>query len=60
LRAVGAEYGVPPNMNDVLDKHHCVTVPIITVIIVIILTIAVIFRVVIVRNIAKQKRQEWE
>jgi hypothetical protein len=51
--AVGAEYGVPLNMNDVLDEHHYVTVPIITVIIVIILTIAVIFRVVIVRNIAK-------
>jgi hypothetical protein len=53
LQAVGAEYGVPLNMNDVLDEHHYVTVPIITVIIVIILTIAVIFGVVIVRSIAK-------
>jgi hypothetical protein len=58
LRAVGAEYGVPLNMNDVLDEHHYVTVPIIMVIIVIILTIAVIFGVVIVRNIAKSKRQD--
>jgi hypothetical protein len=58
LRAVGAEYGVPLNMNDVLDKHHYVTVPIIMVIIVIILTIAVIFGVVIVCNIAKSKRQD--
>jgi hypothetical protein len=58
LRAVGAEYGVPLNMNDVLDEHHYVTVPIITVIIVIILTIAVIFGVVIVRSIAKSKRQD--
>jgi hypothetical protein len=53
LRAVGAEYGVPLNMNDVLEEHNYVTVPIITVIILIILTIAVIFRVVIVRTIAK-------
>jgi hypothetical protein len=58
LRAVGAKYGVPLNMNDVLDEHHYVTVPIITMIIVIILTIAVIFGVVIVRNIAKSKRQD--
>jgi hypothetical protein len=58
LRAVGAEYGVPLNMNDVLDKQHYVTVPIITVIIVIILTLAVIFGVEIVRNIAKSKRQD--
>jgi hypothetical protein len=52
LQAVGAEYGVPLNMNDVLDQHHYVTVPIVTVIIVIMLTIAVIFPVVIVHNIA--------
>jgi hypothetical protein len=26
LRAVGAKYGVPLNMNDVLDEHHYVTV----------------------------------
>jgi type II secretory pathway pseudopilin PulG len=58
LQGVGDEYGVPLNMNEVLDKHHYVTVPIITVIIVIILTIAVIFRVVIVRSIAKSKRQD--
>jgi hypothetical protein len=58
LRAVGAECGVPLNMNDVLDQHHYVTVPIITVIIVIILTIAVIFAVVIARSIAKSKRQD--
>jgi hypothetical protein len=58
LRTVGAEYGVPLNMNDVLDEHHYVTVPIITVIIVIILTIAIIFGVRIVRNIAKSKRQD--
>jgi type II secretory pathway pseudopilin PulG len=58
LRSVGAEYGVPINMNDVLDKHHYVTVPIITVIILIILTIAVIFGVVIARSIAKSKRQD--
>jgi hypothetical protein len=57
LQAVGAEYGVPLNMNDVLDQHHYVTVPIVTVIIVIMLTIAVIFAVVIVRNIANSKRQ---
>jgi hypothetical protein len=42
----------------VLDEHHYVTVPIITVIIVIILTIDVIFGVVIVLNIAKSKRQD--
>jgi hypothetical protein len=58
LRAMGAEYGVPLNMNEVLDEHHYVRVPIITVIIVIILTIAVIFGVVIVRSIAKSKRQD--
>jgi hypothetical protein len=57
LQAMGGEYGVPLNMNDELDKHHYVTVPIVTVSIVIILTIAVIFAVVIVRNIANAKRQ---
>jgi hypothetical protein len=38
---------VPLNLNDVLDNHHYVTVPIVTVIIVIMMTIAVIFVVLI-------------
>jgi hypothetical protein len=50
LQAVGAEYGVPLNLNDVFDNHHYVTVPIVTVIIVIMRTIAVIFAVMIVHN----------
>jgi hypothetical protein len=58
LQAVGAKYEVPLNLNEVLDGHHYVTVPIITGIIVIILTIAVIFGVVIVRTISKSKRQD--
>jgi hypothetical protein len=53
---VGAEYGVPMNLNDVLDNHHYVTVPIVTVIIVIMMTIAVIFAVVITRHVSEARR----
>jgi hypothetical protein len=57
LQVVGAEYGMPLNLNDMLDNHHYVTVPIVTVIIVIMMTIVIIFAVMIVRNIANSKRQ---
>jgi hypothetical protein len=57
LQAVGAEYGVPMNLNDVLDNHHYVTVPIVTVIIVIGMTIAVIFAVMIARRTSESRRQ---
>jgi hypothetical protein len=56
LQAVGAEYGVPLNLNDVLDNHHYVTVPIVTVIFVIMMTIAIIFAVVIARHVAESRR----
>jgi hypothetical protein len=58
LQALGAEYGVPLNMNEVLDGHHYIMVPIITVIIVIILTAAVVFGVIIVRTTSNAKRQD--
>jgi hypothetical protein len=58
LQAVGAEYGVPLNLNEVLDGHHYVTVPIMTGFIGIILTISVIFGVIIVLTISKSKRQD--
>jgi hypothetical protein len=57
LQAVGAEYGVPMNLNNVLDNHHYVTVPIVTVIIVIAMTIAVIFAVRIARRASESRRQ---
>jgi hypothetical protein len=57
LQAVGAEYRVPMNLNDVLDNHHYVTVPIVTVIIVIEMTIAVIFAVMIARRASESRRQ---
>jgi hypothetical protein len=56
LQAVGAEYGVPMNPNDVLDNHHYVTVTIVTVIIVIMMTIAVIFAVMIARHVSEARR----
>jgi hypothetical protein len=56
LQAVGAEYGVPMNLSDVLDNHHYVTVPIVTVIIVIMMTIAVIFAVMIARHVSEARR----
>jgi uncharacterized membrane protein len=58
LQAVGAVDGVPLDMNGVLDGHHCVTVPVITVIIMIILTVAVVFGVIIVRTTSNSNRQD--
>jgi hypothetical protein len=47
LQAVGAEYGVPINLNEVLDNHHYVTVPIVLLIIFVGVTILVIMGVMI-------------
>jgi hypothetical protein len=44
------------NLNDVLDNHHYVTVPIVPVIIVIMMTIAVIFAVMIARRVSEGRR----
>jgi hypothetical protein len=57
LQVVGAEYGVPMNLNDVLDNHHYVTVPIVVVIIVVGMTIIVIFAVMIARRSTDSRRQ---
>jgi hypothetical protein len=57
FQAVWAEYGVPMNLNNVLDNHHYVTVPIVTGIIVIGMTIAVIFAVIIAHRASESRRQ---
>jgi hypothetical protein len=57
LQAVGAEYGVPMNLNKVLDNHHYVTVPIVVVIIFVGTTIMVIFAVTIARRSTDSRRQ---
>jgi hypothetical protein len=55
LQAVGAEYGVPMNLNEVLDNHHYVTVPIV----VLILFIQVIMGVMIARR-SRDSRQTFQ
>jgi hypothetical protein len=57
LQAVGAEYGVPMNLNEVLDNHHYVTVPIVVVIIFVGTTILVIMVVMIARRSTDSRRQ---
>jgi hypothetical protein len=57
LQAVGAEYGVPMNLNEVLDNHHYVTVSIVVVIIFFGRTILVIMGVMIVRRSTDSRRQ---
>jgi hypothetical protein len=46
LQAVGAKYGVPMDLNQVLDNHHYVTVPIVVLILFIERTILVIMAVI--------------
>jgi hypothetical protein len=43
LQAVGATDGVPMDMNGVLDRHHYVTLPVMTISIILILSGAVVF-----------------
>jgi hypothetical protein len=58
MPAVGAVDRVPLDMNGVLEGHHYVTVPVITVIIMIILTVAVVFEIIIVRTTSNANRQD--
>jgi hypothetical protein len=48
LQAVGAEYGVPMDLNQVLDKHHYVTVTVTVLILIVGGTILVILGVIII------------
>jgi hypothetical protein len=57
LQAVGAEYGVPMNLNEVLDNHHYVTVPIVVLIIFVGATILVIMGVMIARRSTDARHQ---
>jgi hypothetical protein len=59
LQAVGAEYGVPMNLNEVLDNHHYVTVPIVVVIIFVGTTILVIMGVMIAGR-STDTRQQYQ
>jgi hypothetical protein len=47
LQAVGAEYGVPMELNQVLDIHHYVTVPVTVLVLIVGGTIMVIMAVMI-------------
>jgi hypothetical protein len=49
LQAVGANGEIPVNLNDLLDGHHYVTVPVMTTVIIIIIISATIGGVVITR-----------
>jgi hypothetical protein len=57
LQAVGAEYGVPMNLNEVLDNHHYVTVPSVVLIIFVGGTILVIMGVMIARRSTDARHQ---
>jgi hypothetical protein len=59
LQAVGAEYGVPMNLNEVLDNHHYVTVPIVVLILFVGGTILVIMGVMIARR-SKDLRHQYQ
>jgi hypothetical protein len=58
LQAVGATDGVPMDLNGVLDGHHYVTVPVMTIIIVFILSGAVVGGVIIARTSSNSQRQD--
>jgi hypothetical protein len=58
LQAVGVTDGVPMDMNGVLDGHHYVTVPVMRISIILILSGAVVFAVIIVRTTTNAKRQD--
>jgi hypothetical protein len=58
LQAVGAEYGVPMDLNQVLDNHHYVTVPIVVLILVVGGTIMVVMAVIIWRR-TKDSRESF-
>jgi hypothetical protein len=59
LQAVEAKYGVPMNLNKVLDNHHYVTVPIVVLILFVGGTILVIMAVIIWRR-SKDSRQTYQ
>jgi hypothetical protein len=59
LQAVGAEYGVPMNLNEVLNNHHFVTVPIVVLIIFVGATNLVIMGVMIARR-STDARQQYQ
>jgi uncharacterized ion transporter superfamily protein YfcC len=59
LQAVGAEYGVPMNLNEVVDNHHYLTVPIVVLILFVGGTILVIMAVIIWRR-SKDSRQMYQ
>jgi hypothetical protein len=58
LQAVGAEYGVPMDLNQVLDKHHYVTVPVTVLILIVGGTIMVVMAVMIWRR-TKESRESF-
>jgi hypothetical protein len=58
LQVVGATDGVPIDMIRVLDGNHYVTVPVMTISIILILSGAVVFAVIIVRTTTNAKRQD--
>ncbi len=56
LQAVGAEYGIPMNLNQVLDEHQKVTVPMTVVTILVVGLIIAVMAVAIWRG-AKERRE---
>jgi hypothetical protein len=58
LQAVGAEYGVPMELNQVLDNHHYVTVPVTVLVLIVGGTNMVIMAVIIWRR-TKDSRESF-
>jgi hypothetical protein len=58
LQAVGATDGVPMDLNSVLDGHHYVTVPVMTIVIIVILVGSVVGGVIITRTSANQRKND--
>jgi hypothetical protein len=59
LQAVGAKYGVPMDLNQLLDNHHYVTVPIVVLILFVGGTVLVIMVVIIWRR-SKDSRETFQ
>jgi hypothetical protein len=58
LQAVGASDGVPVDLNSVLDGHHYVTVPVMTIVIIVILGGSVVGGVIITCTSANRGKND--
>jgi hypothetical protein len=56
LQAVAANGEIPVNLNDLLDNHHYVTVPVLTTVIIIIILIGAIIGAMVIKRVKADAR----